>query len=105
MSWKCAYDCFAVLQIKFEFLKFSSIFIIRLSSDGAYYGIVMSVRPSLRPSIRPGLRPSVFRTFLRHALTYLAEILHMTLFKCTTDQHLASIIEGVIPLLNLEYKK
>ena len=28
----------------------------------------------------------VFRTFLLHALTYWAEILHMTLFYCTTDQ-------------------
>ena len=29
---------------------------------------------------------AVFRTFLLHALTYWAEILHMTLFYCTTDQ-------------------
>ena len=28
----------------------------------------------------------VFRTFLLHALTYWVEILHMTLFYCTTDQ-------------------
>ena len=28
----------------------------------------------------------VFGTFLLHALTYWAEILHMTLFFCTTDQ-------------------
>ena len=28
----------------------------------------------------------VFRTFLLHALTYWAEILHGTLFYCTTDQ-------------------
>ena len=27
-----------------------------------------------------------FHTFLLHALTYWAEILHMTLFYCTTDQ-------------------
>ena len=39
---------------------------IRPSSDGTYYGMVMSVRPTLRP----GLRPPVFRTFLIHALTY-----------------------------------
>ena len=42
-----------------------------------------SVRPTLRPS---GLRPPIFRTFLLHVLTYWAEILHMTLFWCTTDQ-------------------
>ena len=29
---------------------------------------------------------AVFSTFLLHALTYWAEILHMTLFYCTTDQ-------------------
>ena len=29
---------------------------------------------------------TVFCTFLFHALTYWAEILHMTLFHCTTDQ-------------------
>ena len=29
---------------------------------------------------------TVFRTFLLHALTYWAEILHMTLFWCTTEQ-------------------
>ena len=29
---------------------------------------------------------TVFRTFLLHALTYWAEILHITLFYCTTDQ-------------------
>ena len=29
---------------------------------------------------------TVFRTFLLHALTYWAEILHMTLFHCTIDQ-------------------
>ena len=28
---------------------------------------------------------TVFRTFLLHALTYLAEILHTTLFYCITD--------------------
>ena len=33
---------------------------IRPSSDGTYYGMVMSVRPSV----------TVFRTFLLHALTY-----------------------------------
>ena len=32
------------------------------------------------------LKYTVFRTFLLHALTYWAEILHMTLFYSTTDQ-------------------
>ena len=64
---------------------------IRPSLDGTYYGMVMSVRVSIRvsvhPSVRPSdLRPPIFRTFLLHAFTYWAEILHMTLFWCTTDQ-------------------
>ena len=113
---------------------------IRPSSDGTYYGMVMSVRLSVRPTLRPvSVRPSgspsarfphfsptcfdilswnfahdfvlmyyrssssvitlcqflkelclfvnleyrkctVFRSFLLHALTYWAEILHMPLF-------------------------
>ena len=110
---------------------------IRPSSDGTYYGMVMSVRPSGSPSVRPSVRHSfphfsptcfeilswnfvhhfilmhvssstinfrqfllelcpfwtshsykyaVFCTFLIHALTYWAEILHMTLFYSTSDQ-------------------
>ena len=39
---------------------------------------------------------SVFRTFLLHALTYWAEILHMTLFYCITDQvRVSSICENL----------
>ena len=66
-----------------------------------------SVRPSIHPSVRPGLRPSVtvFRTFLLHALTYWAEILHITFyehsmkFKC---RQFPSIFVGVMPLLELK---
>ena len=44
------------------------------------------------PSIFAGVMPlfnfkyAVFRTFFLHALRHWAEILHMTLFYCTTDQ-------------------
>ena len=60
--------------------------------DVLWYGDVRpGLRPTLRPSglrpsglrpsdLRPGLRPPVFRFCLLHALTYWAEILHMTLF-------------------------
>ena len=66
------------------FDKFVLWIFIRPSSDGTYYGMVMSVRVSIRVSVRPsGLRPPIFRTFLLHALTYWAQILHMTLFWCT----------------------
>ena len=36
--------------------------------------------------VRPGLRPPVFHIFLQHALTYWAEILHVTFCYCTSDQ-------------------
>ena len=36
---------------------------IRPSSDGTYYGMVMSVRPFVRPSGSPSVRPSVRHSF------------------------------------------
>ena len=49
--------------------------------DVLWYGDVRpTLRPSVRPTLHPGLRLTVFRIFLIHALTYWAEILHMTLF-------------------------
>ena len=53
---------------------------------------------------------TVFRIFLLHALTYWAEILHMTLFYCTTDQIRVSSIcvnfcRSYRPFWNLEYWK
>ena len=47
---------------------------------------------------------TVVRSFLWHALTYWAEILHMTLFYCTSDQvwvSISKIFVGVMPLLSL----
>ena len=45
---------------------------------------------------------TVFLIFLWHALIYWAEILHMTLFYCNTDQvRVSSIFVGVMPLLEL----
>ena len=48
---------------------------------------------------------TVFCTFLLDALTYWAEILHLTLFYCTTDQvrvlSILSIFFGVMPFLEL----
>ena len=40
------------------------------------------------------MKYTVFRTFLLHALTYRAEILHMTFFNCTTDQVRVSSIRN-----------
>ena len=134
---------------------------IRPSSDGTYYGMVMSVRPSVRPGLPSGRFPhfsptpfdiwswnfahdfvlmyyrsslsvvtlrqflkelcpfvnleyrkmcEVSRTFLLHALTYWAEILHGTLFYCTTDQ-VSSVgnsrlfLKELCLFLNLKYRK
>ena len=65
----CIWLCLTTLQIKFDCRQFASIFV--------------GVMPLLE---RKMMKYTVFRTFLLHALTYWAEILHMTLFYCTTDQ-------------------
>ena len=50
-----------------------------------------------------------YSTFLLHASTYWVEILHMTLFKCTTDQvwvqSLCINFERSYAFFNLEYRK
>ena len=49
---------------------------------------------------------TVFRFFLLHALTNWAEILHIILFYCTTDQvRVSSIFVWVMPLLELRILK
>ena len=53
---------------------------------------------------------TVFRSFLLHALTYCAEILHMTLFWCTTDQirvlsFCVNFWKELCLFLNLQYRK
>ena len=51
--------------------------------------LVVGVIPHLQLRI-PEIH--IFRIFLQHALTYWAEILHMTLFNCTSDQVRVSLI-------------
>ena len=134
--------CFTVPQIKLKCPHFESIF-IHPSSGGTYYGMVMSVRISVRPSVWVSGLPfsalfscmiwlielkfwiwlclnvlqvkfecchfasiiervvprlnlefwkyTVFRTFLLHALTYWAEILHVILLQCTYQVGMSSI--------------
>ena len=65
----CIHLCFTVLQIKFEFCEFVSI--------------CLRVMSLLELRI---LEIQSFRTFLLHALMCWAEILHITLFNCTTHQ-------------------
>ena len=67
----CIWLCFAVLQIKFKCRQFASI--------------LVRVMPLLKLRILE-IQCAVFGTFLLHALTYWAEILHKTLFHRITDQ-------------------
>ena len=70
LSSNFAYDIFfTVLQIKFECCQFALMFVGVMPLWNLEYW-----------------KYTVFRTFLLHALTYWAEILHMTLFHRTTDQ-------------------
>ena len=107
----CIWLCFTVLQIKFECRQFASIFVgvmplleLRileihsfphfsltpfniLSWKFVYYFVLLYYRSSLSVvNLRLFWSYTVFCTFLLHALTYWAEILHMTLFYCTTGQ-------------------
>ena len=43
---------------------FKCVVFIRPSSDGTYYGMVMSVRPGLRPSVRPSQFSALFSYML-----------------------------------------
>ena len=70
MSWNFAYD-FILLYYR------SSTSVVNLRQ------FLWELCPFLNLEY---LKYTVFRTFLLHALTYWAEILHMTLFYCTTDQ-------------------
>ena len=70
MSWKFAYD-FVLLYYR------SSWSVVNL------HQYLWELCPSLTFEF---WKFTVFRTFLLHALTYWAKILHMTLFYCTTDQ-------------------
>ena len=94
-----------MLLFNFKFLQicsfphFSPTCLVILSSNFAYDFVLMYHRASLSVVILlqfllelclfvnlEYLKYTVFRTFLLHALIYWAEILHMTLFYCTSDQ-------------------
>ena len=86
LNWNFAYDLFYCTTDE-ECRQFASIFVGVMPLLNLEYWIY-----------------TVFHTFLFTALTYWAEILHMILFYCTTDQEcrqFASIFVGVMPLLEL----
>ena len=103
-SWTMTFESVGLLIVAIyiwlppaNYVVFLTTQVIRPSSDGTYYGMVMSIRRGLHPSV------TVFHTFLLHALTYWAEILHVTFFLWTFDQvQVSSIFVGVMPLLELK---
>ena len=84
LSWNFAHD-FVLLYYR------SSLSVVNLRQ------VLLELCPFLNSEY---WKYTVFRTFLLHALTYWVEILHMTLFYCTTDQvRVSSIFVRVMPVL------
>ena len=85
----------------------NSCIFIRPSSDGTYYGMVMSVRPGLRPGLRPSVRPSQFSALFSYMLWDIELKFCVSLYfdarkiKFECDQF-PSIFAGVMPLLNFK---
>ena len=72
---------------------------IRPSSDGTYYGMVMSVRVSVRVSVRPSVHPvSVRPVSVRPFSALFSYMLWHIEFEC---HYITSIFEGVMPLCEL----
>ena len=80
---------------------------IRPSSDGSYYGMVMSVRPSVRVSVRVSVRHSQFSALFSFMLWRIELAFGMSLscyehsikFEC---RQFPSSFVGVMPLLELK---
>ena len=99
----CTWLCFTVLQIKFEWRQFASIFVgvmplLELILKNTQF-VLLYYRSSLSViNLRQFFwelcpfwyleywKYTVFRTFLLHALAYWAEILHMNMCYSTTDR-------------------
>ena len=119
----CIWLCLTILQIKFECHQFASIFVgvmpllelrileihsfphfslpffIRQSSDGTYYGMVMSVRPSVRPS----QFSAHFSYMLWHIDLKFCVSLYFYARKIKFECHqFPSLFAGVMPLLNFK---
>ena len=80
---------------------------IRPSSDGTYYGMVMSVRPGLRPSVRPSVRPSQFSALFSYMLWHIDLKFCVSLYfyvrKVKFDCHqFPSLFAGVMLLFNFK---
>ena len=106
MVWWCPSVRVSVCpSVRHSFPHFSPTCFEILSWNFVYHFIMMHVRASsnainfrqflmeLCPFLTSNFyKYAVFRTFLLHALTFRAEIWHMTLFYCTTEQVRVSTI-------------
>ena len=82
-------------------------FFIRPSSDGTYYGMVMSVRPSVRVSVRPSIRPSQFSALFSYMLWHIDLKFCVSLYfyarKIKFECHqFPSLFAGVMLLFNFK---
>ena len=86
----------------FSWDNYISTFFIRPFSDGTYYGMVMSVRPSVRVSVRQSQFSALFSYMLWHIeLKFgmsLSSYEHSIKFEC---RQFPSIFVGVMSLLKL----
>ena len=88
--------------ISFNFWFLLAIF-IRPSSDGTYYGMVMSVRPSGSPSVRPSQFSALFSYMLWDIELKFCVSLYFDARKSKFECHqFPSIFAGVMPLFNFK---
>ena len=109
LPFRLASDAFLLLR---EYVTgLLSIPIYLHSSDGAYYGMVMSVHPSVRPSIRVSVLQSQFSALFSYMLWHIKLKFCMSLssYKHSIKfeyRQFPSIFVGVMrPFWNLEYWK
>ena len=106
LSWNFAYD-FVLLYFKFECRQFPLLF-IRPSSDGTYYGMVMSVRPSVHPSVRspsgrfPHFSPTPFDIW---SWNFAHDIVLMYYRSSLSVVTLRQFLKELCPFGNLGYSK
>ena len=83
------------------------LLIIRPSSDGTYYGMMMSIRPSIRVSIRPSVRLSQYSTLFSYMLWHIDLKFCVSLYfyarKIKFECHqFPSLFAGVMLLFNFK---
>ena len=95
-----------IILTLFSYLDAIFVF-IRPSSDGTYYGMVMSVRPSGSPSVRPSIRPSQFSALFSYILGHIDLKFCVSLYiyarKIKFECHqFSSLFAGVMLLFNFK---